>query len=219
MTWANELFLTQIRDDRWNPEGSEVDEQSNNCGPASVAMLMAARGLTPPDLTPEQAIDHARALMHPDYPDIDADSLPASARTYRANDVLLLDDDSTAVFYDLMESELSVPRAIEHLGGVAVFGSEWSDLDTMLAEDGMAIAYGHISKSWRDRFQGDYGAFGDGQIPHFVAVFSARAEGGYVVCDPMHRGGAVVMERSSFGTFFRSPANVFDSTIRLIGWK
>ena len=72
VAWANQFFLTQIQDDRWNPEGIEVDAGSNNCGPASMAMLMAARGLTPPGLTPEQASAHARALMHPDYPEIDA---------------------------------------------------------------------------------------------------------------------------------------------------
>ena len=43
--WANQFFVTQIYDPRWNPDGMEKDTESNNCGPASLAMLMTARDI------------------------------------------------------------------------------------------------------------------------------------------------------------------------------
>ncbi len=218
---ANQFFLTQIRDERWNPDGVEVDTESNNCGPASLAMLMRARGRMPAGLTAEQATDHARALMHPEYPDIDADSLQPGATLDSAGGVLLLDDDSSRVFYDAVDDAPSAPHAIRNLGGAPTLGGDWAALDEMLSGGGMAIAYGFITPAWRSRLPGDYGEFGQGAIPHFVAIFAAAdlsVPERYVVCDPMHHGGAVVMGRTELGAFFRSPVNVFDTSMRLLGW-
>jgi hypothetical protein len=57
---ANQFFVTQIYDAQWNPSGSILDTNSNNCGPASSAMLMAAGGVSPTDFGTDAAIDYAR---------------------------------------------------------------------------------------------------------------------------------------------------------------
>jgi hypothetical protein len=101
-------------------------------------------------------------------------------------------------------------------GGGRGFGNSWAELDALLAAHGAVIAHGHITSSWRDRFPGDYGSFGDGPIPHFIAVLRATAEGEVVVCDPMHKGGAVLMTHGDLQAFFKSPVNVFDTAIRLV---
>jgi hypothetical protein len=182
--WANQFFLTQIYDKRWNPDGMENDVESNNCGPASFAMVMAERGILPAGLKGEMAIDHARATMYPSYPDIDATELPDDAAVYEDEGLVFVDDDTHPVYFDKVEGAASVAQGIEQSGGEAVFGNSWAELDALLAAHGAVIAHGHITSSWRDRFPGDYGSFGDGSIPHFIAVLRATAEGKVVVCAP-----------------------------------
>ncbi len=218
VAWANQFFVTQIRDETWNPDGPATDPGSNNCGPASLSMLMAERGMEVADLTAEQAIDHARAMMYPDYPEIDASEFPEEASVYAQSGQVCVDDDTRPVFFDLTEDAPSIPQGIRNGGGRPVFGHSWDDLEALLRDHGAVIAYGHITDAWRRRFDGEYGAADAGAIPHFVLLFAAAAEGGFLVCDPMHRGGAVAMTRGHLGTFFVSPVNVYDTTIRLIAW-
>jgi hypothetical protein len=216
--WANQFFMTQIHDARWNPDGMNNDTESNNCGPASLAMLLTSRGWLPADLNAEVAIDHARAMMAPSYPELDASRHMEDAHIYADQALVCVDDDTHPVFFDEVANAGSIPQGIEHGGGKPVFGYSWDALDSQLEREGAVIAYGHITKSWRNRFEGEYGTVNDGAIPHFIGVFRATADGDVIVCDPMHKGGAVVMSRGELQTFFTSPVNVYDTTIRIVSW-
>jgi len=217
--WANGFFLTQIYDARWNPSGMEVDTESNNCGPASLAMLITARDDAPRDLGPEAAIDHARALMYPGYPEIDATALPEGASTYEEDGRVFVDDDSHPVYLDFVDDEPSLSQGIENLGGVPVSGTSWDELNTLLEAHGGVIALGHITESWRARFSEDYGDITTGAIAHFIALFPASPPGQYIVCDPMHRGGPVVMNQSQLQSFFKSPVNIYETSLRVLAWS
>jgi len=217
--WANEFFLTQIYDAQWNKSGMENDTTSNSCGPASLAMVMRARESAPEGHSAQMAIDHARALMFPEYPEIDPAELPEGASVYVEEEEVCVEDNGRPVYFDLVEELPSIPQGIIHGGGTPVFGYSWDELEDFLEAHGSAIAYGHITDAWRDQFSGDYGAFDPGAIPHFIALFPASSAGDYVVCDPMHRGGAVIMSQLDLKTFFKSPVNVYDTTIRLLAWQ
>jgi len=216
--WANGFFLTQIYDARWNPSGVEVDTESNNCGPASLAMLITAREDAPRDLGPEAAIDHARAIMYPGYPEIDAAALPEGASTYEEDGRVFVDDDSHPVYLDFVDAEPSLSQGIENLGGVPVSGTSWDELNALLEAHGGVIALGHITQSWRARFSEDYGDITAGAIAHFIALFPASTSGQYIVCDPMHRGGPVVMNQSQLQSFFKSPVNIYETSLRVVAW-
>jgi hypothetical protein len=217
--WANQFFLTQVHDSVWNPGGMSVDTDSNNCGPASLAMLLAARGETPPGLDPETAIDHARATMYPDYPDIDAGGLPEGAAILEEGGLVLVDDDSHPVYFDWMDVEASVPQGIANGGGEPVFGYSFGELDDLLSAHGAAIVHGHITEDWPQRFSGDYADVSAGAVPHFILLYRASVVGEYIVCDPMHLGGAERMTVSALQTFFKSPVNVYETTLRAVAWE
>ena len=217
--WANQFFISQIYDTHWNPNGSVSDLGSNSCGPASLAMVMRERGLMPEDLGAQEAIDHARALMYPTYPEIDEDQLPEGALLYEQGEYTFVADDDHSVFFDLMDEDASVPQGIAHAGAEPTFGYSWSELDEILGSGAAVIAYGHITEDWRARFSGEYGDFEDGAVPHFLALFAASNGDEYIVCDPMHLGGAMVMVRTELQTFFKSPVSEFDTSLRFIGWS
>ena len=217
--WANQFFVTQIHDDRFNPDGIEVDADSNNCGPASLAMLMGQQGAGPSNLAAEMSIDHARAMMYRGYPDIDPSSLSEGATMYLSEGVVLVDDDTHPVFFDLVDDAPSIAQGIRSGGATPVFGYSWSEIDALLEATGAVIAHGHITEAWRGHFSGDYGASSPGAVSHFVAIFPASSMGQFIVCDPMHRGGSVLMSRSELGAFFRSPVNEYETTIRVVAWE
>jgi hypothetical protein len=112
----------------------------------------------------------------------------------------------------------SIAQGIEHGGGESVFGYSLREIDVLLETNGAVIAHGHITESWRSRFNGEYAQVGEGAIPHFIALFRASTEGDVIVSDPMHRGGAVVMSRDALKAFFGSPVNVYDTAIRVVSW-
>ena len=99
-----------------------------------------------------------------------------------------------------------------------MFGSSWSDVYTLLETNEGIIAHGHITEAWRNRFTGDYGTFDSGPIPHFIAIFLSSTAGHFVVCDPMHLGGPVVMTQSELQSFFKSPVNVYETSLRVVAW-
>jgi len=218
LEWAQGFFLTQIYDAHWNPDGIEADEGSNSCGPASFAMELAERAVAPAHLSPEMAIDHARAMMVPGYPEIDASSLPDGAVLYEDQGLVFVDDDTRPVYFDAVEDAPSIPHGITQQGGEPVFSYTWSDLDGLLELAGGVMAHGHITDAWRARFPGEYGPGEPGAIPHFIAVFPATAQGELVVCDPMHKGGPVIMDRTALLTFFKSPVNVYETSVRMLAW-
>ena len=216
--WANQFFLTQIYDERFNPDGLNIDTESNNCGPASLAMLMSQRGEFSSNFAPEVAIDHARAMMYMDYPDIDPATLSEEATLYMKDDLILVDDDTQPVFFEAMTDAPSVAQGLTSGGANPVFGSSWAELNKWLQASGAVIAHGYITESWRAQFSDLYGASNSGAVSHFITIFESTSPEQFIVCDPMHRGGAVLMTRSELGRFFRSPVNVFDSTIRIVAW-
>ena len=110
--WANQFFLTQIFDQRFNPDGLENDTDSNNCGPASLAMLMSLREEESSNLMPEVAIDHARAMMYMSYPDIDPTTLSEEATLYTRDGIVAVDDDTQPVFFETMAGSSSVAQGI-----------------------------------------------------------------------------------------------------------
>jgi hypothetical protein len=59
-TEANRFFKMQFFDSRYNPTGPSF---SANCGPASLAMVLATLGREPSGLTIQQSIDRASDLM------------------------------------------------------------------------------------------------------------------------------------------------------------
>jgi len=216
--WANQFFLTQIYDPRWNPSGSVTDATSNNCGPASLAMLMSADGVLPTGLEAKTAIDYARATMFPSYPAIDGSELPEGASVYLHEGLVLVDDDGHSVYLNLMETEPSLAQGIVHGGANPVFGYSWNELETLVESHGAVIAHGHITEAWIGRFSGEYGLVGSGSLPHFIAVFSGPTKDTFVVSDPLHRGGSVVMGQQELQTFFKSPVNEYDTAIRVVAW-
>ena len=178
-------------------------------------MLLAQDALV---LPAEDAIDHARATMYPSYPAIDASELPEGASLYEEEGVILVDDDGHPVYFNLVEAEPSLPQGLAAAGASPVFGHSWNHLDTLVQSRGAVIAHGHITEAWVARFSGEYGAVGAGAVPHFIALFPAATEGQFVVSDPMHRGGAVLMSKVDLQTFFKSPINEYETAIRVVTW-
>jgi hypothetical protein len=216
--WANQFFITQIYDPRWNPSGNVADTTSNSCGPASLAMMMAAEGTAPANITTEIAIDYARAAMYPSYPEIDPSELPEGASLYEAAGLILVKDDAHSVYFDQTETGPSLAQGISYVGANPVFGYSWDELDALIESSGAVIAHGHITDAWVGRFTGEYGEVESGAIPHFIALFPSTNEGEYVVSDPMNKGGAVVMSQQDLQTFFKSPVNQYDTSIRVVTW-
>jgi len=157
-------------------------------------------------------------MMDPSYPRLDVARQMEDAHIYADQALVCVDDDTHPVFFDNVANAGSVAEGIEHSGGTPVFGYSWNAMDALLNNEGAVIAYGHITQDWRNRFDGEYGTVGNGPSPHFIGVFPASTDGDVIVCDPMHRGGAVVMSRGELQTFFKSPVNVYDTTVRVVAW-
>ena len=137
VAWANRFFMTQIFDARWNPDGMTKDTESNNCGPASLAMVMTARGDLSVDLNAEVAIDHTRAMMTPSYPRLDASELLDGAHLYADQALACVDDDTRPVYFDDVQRHASIPHGIEQGGGEAVYGYSWEAMDTLSSQHGV----------------------------------------------------------------------------------
>ena len=158
------------------------------------------------------------AAFTPQPAHIDERLLSDEAWLYEWEGVVFVDDDTHPVYFDAMEDAPSIAQGITALGAEPKLGASWTDLDMMLQDNSSVIAYGHITETWRDRFPGEYGDVDEGPIAHFIALFPSTLEDSVIVCDPMHRGGAVVMAQADLQSFFQSPINAFDTTIRLMAW-
>ena len=132
LEWANQFFLTQVYDARWNPAGLESDLDSNNCGPASFSMVMRSRGFFPPEWPAELTIDHARALMYPTYPDIDPATLPEGIAPSLEEGLVVVDDDTHPVYFDRLDNAPSIPEGLLHAGLTPLYGATWTELDSFL---------------------------------------------------------------------------------------
>jgi hypothetical protein len=156
--------------------------------------------------------------MYAGYPEIDAAELFEDAHLYQEQNRVCVDDDTHPVYFDHVQGAASIAQGIEHGGGESVFGYSLREIDVLLETNGAVIAHGHITESWRSRFDGEYAQVGEGAIPHFIALFRASTDGDVIVSDPMHRGGAVVMSRDALKAFFGSPVNLYDTAIRVVSW-
>ena len=178
---AHAFFITQIYDQQWNPTGSQNDLESNNCGPTSFAMIMAQRSLVPQKLTPSVAIDHARAIMYPTYPNIKDAELSPGAYQYMSGVHACINDNHQSVYFDITESEPSIAQGIHTLGEDPIVGYTWNDIKNLLTDHGSLIAHGYITDEWRRRFSGTYGHYISGNIPHFIALFATSGSNSFLV--------------------------------------
>ena len=183
-TAAAAFFKLQYRHDTWNPNGPSG---SSNCGPASLAMLMAALGRAPQGISVETSIDHARYLMNP------------IGTAYREG-VQILDQDN------LYTSFTQIETGIRHAGGRAVTINSWDSLNQNLTSGNPAIVLGHYGNDWRAQFP-SLTLTGNGNADHFIAILGRTADGRYIVGDPMYRGGPVEMTKDQLAVFFRSTQN------------
>jgi len=192
---ANQAFITQYQNDTYNP--TSPNSWSNNCGPTSLAMVLRTNGKMPEGLTPEQQIDHARALMYPSLAKTDGrDVVTATGETVRVLDL------------DKMLTGIDAATRGAQGGGLenATHGKGWDAFDTALNAGDSLVVEGNISGTWRKVFSdhaadapGSYQSGGNG---HFIAVLGKDANGNYLVADPMFTGGAVAMTRDELAVFF-----------------
>ena len=181
-------------------------------------MVMSQRNLRPNGLSSSEAIDHARALMYAAYPHIDDSLLAHDAVQYMSNNHVCINDAQQSVYFDLNGTAPSIAQGIQNTGSQAVFGYSWNDIRDILEQSESLIAHGHITDDWRRRFPGEYGQYVQGGVPHFIAVFPTSNPDNFLVCDPMHLGGPIIMAQNELQSFFKSPLNVFETTIRVIGY-
>jgi hypothetical protein len=194
---ANRSFITQYQNDTYNRESTNT--WSNNCGPTSLAMVLAVNGKLPQGLTHEQSIDYARGLMYP--------ALTKSS----GKDVTLPDGSKVRVLdADKMLSNITAATTGAQGGGLAGAQHEtgWADFDAALNAGKSTVVEGNISGSWHTVFanhqadaKGNYQGGGNG---HFIAVLGKTADGKYLVADPMYTGGTVAMSRDELAVFFKA---------------
>jgi hypothetical protein len=175
----------------------------NNCGPSSLAMVIAALGLeSPGGLTMQGSIDSASKLMGRD---IDANTT------------------TPPQIKNGIESQ-KVGRKAEDIGGITQKFSErerWDNLDRCLREQKPVVSWGHITQNWANKFDPpngtkiyDRGAFqptnnNSRKIPHVIAILGKTSDNQrYIVADPSYPGGPVEMSRSELSVFW---SNEYDS--------
>ncbi|MBL1177207.1 hypothetical protein [Pantanalinema sp. GBBB05] len=177
---AEAFFKLQFKHSKYNPTGPSY---SNNCGPASLAMLIKTLGLEPPGISIETSIDHARYLMFPDDPNFS-----------EKEGVRVLNRDSAYT------GDGNMRVGIQRAGGRAEEYSTWNDLDHSLMEGKPLVANGRISSKWRDQFP-EPTLYGSGGDFHYIAVLGKTPNGKYIVADPMYKGGPVEMTKNQLAVF------------------
>jgi Peptidase_C39 like family len=165
---ANPYFKTQYNSG-YNPDGPSA---SNNCGPASVAMISKLFGKEPANLSVQASINLARQRM----------GAPGNGFT-----------DSNQLIAGLRNAGL---QAANHM-----FDGSWQQLDQDLAAGRPVIAWGYYGSAWRNQFP-SYALTGNGATDHLNTILGKTANGNYIVGDPMYRGGTVEMNRNQLAVFF-----------------
>jgi Peptidase_C39 like family len=165
---ANQIFKTQYYSN-YNNDGPSA---SNNCGPASVAMIMKLFGKEPANLSTQGSINVARQYM-------------GMVGNGYASD--------SQIVNGLRRSGLQVAN---HM-----YDGTWQQLDRDLAAGNPVVAWGFYANAWRSQFP-SYGLTGNGNTDHLNAILGKTANGNYLVADPMYRGGAVEMNRAQLAVFF-----------------
>jgi hypothetical protein len=183
---ANSFFKLQYSNPTYNPTGPNSSE---NCGPASLAMVMDTLGVGSKNVQVETSIDHARYLMY---------GMPGSAITKEG--IKIVDDDRSTTNWNQLDA------GIKNAGGKSEVVNSWDILDQSLQSGKPVILYGYYDSIWRSQFP-DYKLTGSGNTAHFNAVLGKTSDGKYIVADPMYRGGAVAMTRDQLTKFLRGPDN------------
>ncbi len=181
---ADEAFILQFVHERYNPTGPNF---SSNCGPASLAMAMAYTGRMPPGLTKEQQVDYARAIMSPSR-----SSEFTWIQDANGNSVPQLDRDSELTGGDM------TTNGVNAAGGDAEVGYGWDQLDAAL-ENGPVLSYGYTNDAWRGQFPE---RMGSGDVGHVNTILGKTEDGLYIVADPLHTGGPVLMTREQLSVFY-----------------
>ncbi|MBL8957352.1 MAG: hypothetical protein JNK82_41650 [Myxococcaceae bacterium] len=163
--------------------------KSKDCGPASLAMALAAAGQLPSGMEPQQQIDYARALMH---------SQPG-ATDLRIEQVTL-DNGLTVPQLSASDEETwlsSVAGGARRTktGGVQRLGVD--ALNASLASGEPVVLYGEIASRWVDNFPGGYNPEG---LNHMVAVLGRQGQL-YLVADPLANGEVVAMSLAQLQEF------------------
>ena len=181
---ADEAFILQFVHERYNPTGPNF---SSNCGPASLAMAMAYTGRMPPGLTKEQQVDYARAIMCPTrWEEF------TYVKDANGNDIPQLDRDSEYTGGDMTW------QGVTAAGGTANEGHGWDELDAAL-ENGPVLSYGYTNEAWRGQFPQ---RMGSGDVLHVNTILGKTEDGLYIVADPLHTGGPVLMTREELSVYY-----------------
>lgn len=177
---ADPFFKLQYLNAKYNPNGPNG---SNNCGPASLAMILKMLGKEPANISVETSIDYARAQM-----------FGYSNSVKQGLNVLDLDKQSTN--WD------QIKAGITKTGGKPEDLQGWDQLDQSLNQGKPVISWGFLRPEWRQQFPQ---RVGDGYTSHLNAILGKTPDGKYIVADPMHQGGPVAMTKQQLSVFYWQP--------------
>ncbi|MBN1696276.1 MAG: hypothetical protein JW881_02075 [Spirochaetales bacterium] len=186
---GDSIHITQIVHPVYNPSGPSG---SNNCGPASLAMCLRAAGYfayrSAATLTPEEQIDHTRALLYPEL----SGSFTTITRAGIPYTQLNLDGNLTDI-------ESRCGNALSSIGGDIIAFNTREILDKAMDNGLSVILGGYLTDSWKNQFS-PYGHW-SGSGYHYIAVTGKTSSGSYVVNDPLYRHGAVLLSYSQLLVF------------------
>jgi hypothetical protein len=143
-------------------------------------------------LTAEEQVDHARALLYPEY----ASQFPSIVRAGIMYSQVNLDGSLTNV-------EARCGNAMTSIGGSEIVFTTQAVLDKCLNNGLPVILGGYLTYSWSNQFV-PYGHWGwqDGKTPyHYIAVTGRTSSGLYVVNDPYYQYGAMQLSYSQLLKF------------------
>jgi hypothetical protein len=180
---ANQFFKQQFQSSTYNPDGPR---SSQNCGPASLAMILKTLGLEQQGISVETSIDHARYLMYPND----------SRVTTTKQGIKVLDADGETT------GDSNIQNGIKNAGGTGTESYTWNALDQNLSNGKPMVARGNITDKWRSQFPSS-SRYGTGGDSHFIAILGKTSDGKYIVADPMYRDGAVAMTKDQLSVFFQ----------------
>jgi hypothetical protein len=165
---AQAFFKNQFHQDPGLPA-----PPSNNCGPASLAIVLKALGLEPSGIGEQASINRAAELMglnpttHPDASDVD------------------------------------IEHGIQNAGGTWIdvgIGStdqRWNTLNEALANQNPVIAFGNANPAWWSQI----GYTNPRSVNHVIAILGKTSNGNYIVADPLSKG-VVEVPQSTLSKFF-----------------
>jgi len=161
-----------------------------NCGPASLAMVLATLGLEPSGISTETSIDRARYLMLKDDP-----NFPKTQR----EGVTVVDADSKITTWPELQ------KGIFNSGATPEDVETWEGLDQKIAEGKPVITNGWYGPNWRKEFPSyslTAGTKDPAGVWHINAILGKTSDGKYIVADPQYDGGPVAMTKQQLAVYF-----------------